>query len=199
MFMRHILPAVAALGLLVSAATADAATVSFERTSSDPIRVGDTVSFALKTGDDFPSFAGFQAQVNLDAAFLSLVDIDYSADLPFFPTPVGGRPEALGADGRTTITAIGALNLGGVSGDFTLATFDFTALAAGTTTFELQPFNNRFITGSASPIFDGGFSRTVTIVADDTVAPPAVPLPASALLLLGGMGGLAAMRRRQKA
>lgn len=44
----------------------------------------------------------------------------------------------------------------------------------------------------------GGLSH-VNVYGIEDVAPAPVPLPASALLLLGGVGGLAALRRRKKA
>lgn len=44
----------------------------------------------------------------------------------------------------------------------------------------------------------GGLSH-VNVYGVEDVAPAPVPLPASALLLMGGIGGLAALRRRKKA
>lgn len=49
-----------------------------------------------------------------------------------------------------------------------------------------------------SPKQGGGLSH-VNVYGVENVAPAPVPLPASALLLLGGVGGLAALRRRRKA
>lgn len=49
-----------------------------------------------------------------------------------------------------------------------------------------------------SPKQGGGLSH-VNVYGVEDVAPAPVPLPASALLLLGGVGGFAALRRRKKA
>jgi hypothetical protein len=43
----------------------------------------------------------------------------------------------------------------------------------------------------------GGLSH-VNVYGIEDVTPAPVPLPASALLLLGGIGGFAALRRRKK-
>lgn len=64
--------------------------------------------------------------------------------------------------------------------------------------------NETILTGAKNSIYmffrvTSGSAFVSKLVADTPPAPAPVPLPASALLLLGGLGGLAALRRRWKA
>ena len=196
MFMQRILPAAAAVGLMLSAAVAQAATVSLVQTTSGSVTVGDVVSFDIVTDDDFPTFIGFQSLLAYDADVASLTDVRINPGLPVRPTIA----EPAGATGMQSI-AVGAATLGSLSGRQILASLDFTAVAAGTTSIVFTAFDDDvFVTNRTNDqLFSGPLSASITVTADDTVTPmPApVPLPASALLLVAGMGGLAALRRRK--
>lgn len=195
MFMQRILPAAAAVGLMLSAAVAQAATVSLVQTTTGPVKVGDVVSFDIVTDDDFPTFNGFGTTLTYEADVVRLAGVRVNSMLnsPVInPDPTATGPQTV---------SFGGFTLGSLSGGTILGSLGFTALATGTASFMLTAFDDdNFVQNAQSEVlFSGPLQGSITVVGDDTVAPPAVPLPASTLLLLGGMGGLAAMRRRQKA
>jgi hypothetical protein len=57
-------------------------------------------------------------------------------------------------------------------------------------------FDGLIVDDTGAAIFNDPSSASVTVVGDTPDVPP-IPLPASALLLLGGISGLAALRRRR--
>ncbi|MFO0808473.1 MAG: PEP-CTERM sorting domain-containing protein [Gemmataceae bacterium] len=100
------------------------------------------------------------------------------------PPPVPGGVPVPGPTPPATVTR------------FSLGTFTFTGIAAGTTTLtfsDIQPTSDNFVTGTGT-VLDGRaglYSGTATI----TVA---VPEPTSFALAGAGLVGFAALRRRKK-
>lgn len=196
-FKKHILCAVAALGLTVAAMPAMAATVDLLPSTAGEVTVGQTVSFELVTSADFPAVFGFSAALGYNADLLSFDTVTYGGVFDFTPLPINTPVEAPGATGQQSLGVFTA----GVffnalpSGTFTAATFAFTAVGAGVATVTVGPFGDTFFLDAfQEPVPLEPVSATVSVVADTEVPP--VPLPASALLLLAGAASFGAIRRR---
>lgn len=199
--MTRTLSAAAALGLFFSAGAANAVTANLTQTTLDPIAVGDTVTFELSTSDDFPTFNGFDANLTYDADVLSFDSVEYG---PIFNVPSSVPVvEPADASGETTLGRF-------IAGAFTsdpedlpsganlVATFNFQAVGAGTFTVLASAFQGTFFGDeNGQPLGVDPVSTSVT-VGDGDGPVSAVPLPASALLLLTGVAGLSVFRLRRK-
>jgi len=162
---------------------ASAATVSLEPTTPGPFEVGDTVTLEMATSSDFPQFFGYEGELSFDDGLLQLDSVDISATtFDFF---INTDPNALGA---------AATQANEPSGETTLATFAFTALAAGTTEVSVDELT--VINAFAETLFSGQAGTQVTI--DSGGGSTVIPLPASLLLLLTGVSGLPVLRRARR-
>lgn len=153
----------------IAPATASGATFSFPITGGDT----DTLTIAHSGGVDFRAGASFVSASN------------------FLISGAGGTVSAT-VDGSIALFDDGPLSDVAI---FDLANVDL----GGPITADLlindtlnTVFSATFADGANLGLTGGTFGSAVT-------APQPVPLPASALLLLAGMGGLAAMRRRAAA
>lgn len=155
---------------------------------------GPDVDFALGefTHNNFPVFPPSITEATLEVETTGTVDGEAFAltstfIFDHFETPNNGDPCAAGGDQPCPDLVTPTLNTG-ASESITVEGVDY------------------FISVSGFMGMDGGFltlegeSNTATLVGSFTAdVPPAVPLPAAGWMLLAGVGGLAALRRRKKA
>jgi len=181
---------------LTSATSASAAPIISVAPSTTDVAQGD--SFTLEVNiTDAVGVTGYQFSLGFDPSILSVTNF---ADGDFFAAS-GEGPFFLGStidNVAGTVTFIAALLLQpefGVSGDGVLATLEFTALNAGTSS--VTPYfdaaNGDFLADiNFLPIDDTGFGGARVNVAGDT----SVPEPVSVLTLALGLGTALARRRR---
>lgn len=111
------------------------------------------------------------------------------------------EPTLIGSFGRVTITHGGGTAMGDAYAGGPMATWTTAMLGFNAQTFNRTPEQWAAILSNVTSISIqleswGGISESVGL---DNVQLSAVPLPASALLLLAGLGGLVVMRRRSAA
>ena len=179
----------AALALAMVTPAAQATTVN-ATVSPAGISVGDAFTIELETDAATTDFIGFQAPLSWDGTALNLTAISYNASFDT-TSPLPGT----GPFSSPLNVAASSFN-DTLSNAQTLAIFTFEALAAGSTvvTFETTEFDGGILTGTdGGALFDSPVVASVSIDAAST-DPNVVPLPASLLLLLGGLLGLPALR-----
>ena len=179
----------ATLALALSAGMAGAVSVdlSFDRTDLAP---GDTFTVTLTTSDDVPAFGGFQTALSFDAAILEEVAASVNPIFTIADTTPGGIAGTdFGFVLDPSTAPSGALALGSVT---------FRALAAGTSAivFAAPGVDGVLASPGGTAIVEGPLTAQATVTGPVTPPAPVVPLPASALLLLGALGGLGALRLR---
>ena len=172
------------LALACSSAVANAASVSLE-TNPAPAQVGlgDKVEVSLVTSSDFDPFTAVNINLTYDADVLSYTGTTFSPVFDFLTNDQTGQPD----DGSID-AIVGSTLFGQGSGEETLATMSFTAVAFG--------ISNVGVTGTGSGL--------VTLVGgpphfQDTVSTSVevVPLPAPVLLLGSGIAALGLLRRHR--
>jgi hypothetical protein len=168
------------------AVTASAATITV---LPNPVTVGSQVTLELNQligEDDFATAYGFN--LGIDNGLLSLVSV--TIDPAWVPgTPVEGDPMQVGTSD----------NFLGVAGpNIHLATFVYTALAAGVTRFSItsNPGPNNLNDGLYTLNNEGALnlSTFVDVTVQDVSG---VPEPSTLGMMLLGVGALAARRRRR--
>lgn len=191
--MRSFIAAAAlAATAFLGAEQASAVSLELTQVTPDPIAVGDQVVLQLSTSSDFPSFFGFEVSLDYDASALQLDSIGLdTGDFPFNAIPA----VPVGASGATTVSGIeGGSLFDTFSGATDLLLLSFTALGNGTSDVSVITSDNEFLADGNILAFSGGVTTSVKV---GNVG--AVPLPATALLLLGGLGALSVLRARRSA
>jgi len=151
--------------------------------------LGDAVSVDLWW--DFTNDATLGGGTNIawDPAILSLASVVFSSNPafdPFFTRPGDVSP------GLINGLATGSFNGLAGTGPLYIATITFNTLAEGSTVIDLGP--------NVSPA--GPFVSAITFAPqnvdfiDGSVSVSAIPLPAAAWLMIGGLGALLGFRRK---
>ena len=175
-----------ACAMLAGAAGASSVTLD---PAAGPFEVNDTIVIEAVANTGTDEFRGFEGTLDFDDTVLSLDSVLINPVFTFAIPPASLTPNALFA----------ASGLPGQeqSGETVLATFSFTALAEGTTSVFLNDTEiGTSINGQFASLFSGDLATAIAIgdQADNVV----IPLPASVLFLMSGVGGLAMFGRRRR-
>ena len=171
---------------------ATAATIDLE-TAAATVEIGETFDVDFLFSGMGATLAGFDAVLDFSADLFTFVEAEFATALG--DTTGQNLVDPFDAD-TLQITAFSnddATTLAGLQvDDFAAVTLTFRAISVGTGTFDLDPAQGGFFDADFFDIETafGEVSSTVQVI-----APAPIPLPASGLLLLAGLGGLA-MRRR---
>ena len=140
------------------------------------VRPGDTVTFALATGADFPDFIGFESNLTYDADVLSYTGAVFNE--AFVNSGLmRDRTEPADASGQTTLKNILGGTAPGVDleGATTVVTFTFSALAAGAAEVTVSGADRGYLfsNGAGEIVLDASYTTPVTVnslptAADDT-------------------------------
>ncbi len=184
------IPRALAAGLLAIAVTDVARAHSLTLGTTPPTGIvapGDTLEVTLDTGADFAGATGVNIDLTYDADLLSYQTTDFDPAFGFAQDP---QREPADATGPTTIRNITATGLpsGVGSGEATLATLSFLAVAPGSGAISLSGTSGELIVGPGDPV-DATLTAAVRVI----------PLPAPLLLLGSALVGLGVLARRRAA
>ena len=137
---------------------------------------------------DPPISVGYEYELNGAGSFASIVapSLATVADLDGYMVTIGGMDYGLAAGATLNLLDLGLLDVT----SFTLNGID-VELGLDPTNFAAFPLGISLIGTS------GAVTVTQTPITENIASP--IPVPAAGWLLFGGLGGLAAMRRRQRA
>lgn len=202
--MRRTSFATAASALVLSAGLAQAATFDVESTFLAGV-TGNTETFDTDLFSTRPSAVRADFTVSetgtdpgITTLFQPVANPNGTASLQFFLQP--NATLLFDAFTAPSVTAFGLSFLSGVMGDVDVTvngtdTFSFDLDASGSTFFGITQ-----VSGISTISFGGSAIESTFAGVDDvftgTIAPAIIPLPASGLLLIAGLGMLAAGRRR---
>ncbi len=173
--MTRIYALAVALCGIIAPLQANAASLDF-LIVDDPgtLQIGDKLEVSITSSSDFPNFTGINFDISYDADVLSYVTTSFSS---IFDFEQESQAEPAGAIGPTTLQNITAATLGsGGESDNVLATLSFVAVGTGSTELTVFGTAGQFVVGP-----DLSFDKTLTVSAI------VVPLPATGLLLIGGL------------
>jgi hypothetical protein len=194
---KTFLPLVLAAASLLCAGQAQAALITIE-TDKQQYQVGEKVTAFLKLSDASSLISGFFLAMQYQNSALALVNWGHgnSFDDGYGSYQYGAHDAANGslaledyADWAADQAVLAALQLGG----FTLAKIEFTALAAGQFSLNLDPAYFGLLTFSGDLFQPEWLDASFDVIAN----PAAVPATPAIALMFGGLMLLGVQRRQQ--
>ncbi|RVU37116.1 hypothetical protein EOE67_12465 [Rheinheimera riviphila] len=195
---KAFLPLVLAAASLLCAGQAQAALITIE-TDKQQYQVGGKVTAFLKLSDASSLISGFFLAMQYQNSALALVNWGHgnSFDDGFGSYQYSAHDAVNGslaledyADWAADQAVLAALQLGG----FTLAKIEFTALAAGQFSLNLDPSYFGLLTFSGDLLQPEWLDASFDVIAK----PSAVPATPAVALMIGGLLLLGAQRRQQQ-
>jgi hypothetical protein len=188
--------------LVIGISAGSAMAASFElspNTDLSALTVGDVFSVDLVFDPmGGPGLTGFGLNMNFDETVVDYVDTTFDPNHTWF-TAISGQRNMMGYDVFGVMAGMLPPNMMGPGGSpidtrSTVATMNFEAVGDGSTMIDFPAMSPM---GFGQVDFAAAVDPAALLSVDVTVAPTGViPLPATLPLLLAGLGGLAALRRR---
>lgn len=195
---KTVLPLMLAAASMLSVGQAQAALITIE-TDKQQYQVGEKITAFLKLSDAESLISGFFLALQYQQSKLALINWGHgnSFDDGFGSYQYSAHDAANGslaledyADWAADQSLLAALQLGG----FTLAKIEFTALAAGQFSLNLDPSYFGLLTFSGDLLQPEWLDASFDVIAN----PSAVPATPAMALLISGLLLLGAQRRQQK-
>ena len=176
------------LALGSAAAHADTVNIEFSPAGST-VDIGDVFSVSILGHAPGSLLAGGGIDLAFDPAVLKVNSLTINPAVGDFTSSNGTIDNVAG-----TVKNAGFASWVGVSGDFTIATIGFTALAGGTSALTVKDASDlAWVWASYS------FNDVTTIYSAASIKVNAVPLPAAAWLIAPVLAGLVRQRRARAA